>query len=93
MRVALLSVFAVYFVIWWLTLFVVLPIGMRTQAEDNEVLPGTVASAPTRFKAFRIFATTTVISALIYGAWYLAGNYFGLSFRDLPVFGPGLEGR
>ena len=38
--------FAVYFIVWWLTLFAVLPIGLRTQAEDNEVVLGTVPSAP-----------------------------------------------
>ena len=42
--------FAVYFIVWWLTLFAVLPIGLRTQAEDNEVVLGTVPSAPARFR-------------------------------------------
>ena len=44
---SILSFFAVYFVIWWITLFAVLPIGMRTQAEADERLarnPGLIAS-------------------------------------------------
>ncbi|EKF58512.1 MAG: DUF1467 family protein [Agrobacterium albertimagni] len=90
---AILSGLAVYFVIWWLVLFAVLPIGLRTQDEDQEVVPGTVASAPTRFRAARIFLTTTVVSALIYGAWYVAGTYFDIGFNDLPVIMPGLEPR
>ncbi len=44
------SAFAVYFIIWWITLFAVLPIGMRTQAEENVVVPGSVESAPARFR-------------------------------------------
>ncbi|MDQ0421634.1 putative secreted protein [Peteryoungia aggregata LMG 23059] len=88
---AILSGLAVYFVIWWLTLFAVLPIGLRTQDEDQNVVPGTVASAPTRFRAARIFLLTTLVSALIYGAWYVAGNYFGIGFKDLPVIMPGIE--
>jgi predicted secreted protein len=88
---AILSGLAVYFVIWWLVLFAVLPIGLRTQDEDQNVVPGTVASAPTRFRAARIFLTTSVVAALIYGAWYVAGTYFDISFNDLPVIMPGVE--
>ncbi|MBU2325928.1 MAG: DUF1467 family protein [Alphaproteobacteria bacterium] len=88
---AILSGLAVYFVIWWLVLFTVLPIGLRTQDEDRNVVPGTVASAPTRFRAARIFLLTTLISGLIYGAWYVAGNYFDIGFKDLPVIMPGVD--
>ncbi len=87
---AILSGLAVYFVIWWLTLFAVLPIGLRTQDEEQNVVPGTVASAPARFRALRIFLTTTIVSAVIYGVWYIAETYFGWSFKDLPVLVPGL---
>ena len=90
---AILSGLAVYFVIWWLVLFAVLPIGLRTQDEDQNVVPGTVASAPTRFRARRIFLMTTIVSAVIYGAWYVAGTYFGIDFNDLPIIVPGLEPR
>jgi predicted secreted protein len=89
---SILSGFAVYFVIWWLTLFAVLPIGLRTQDEDQHVIPGTVASAPARFKALRIFLTTTIVSGLIYGAWYVAETYFDIGFKDLPILMPGVDG-
>lgn len=36
---------AVYFVIWWVTLFAVLPFGVKTQDEEGETLLGTVGSA------------------------------------------------
>ncbi len=41
----LLSLFAVYFIVWWTVLFIVLPIGLRTQDDDGDVALGTVASA------------------------------------------------
>ncbi|MGG2477915.1 DUF1467 family protein, partial [Rhizobium sp. BR5] len=44
----LLSVFAVYFIVWWTVLFIVLPIGLRTQDDEGDVALGTVASAPSR---------------------------------------------
>ncbi|MGG6895398.1 MULTISPECIES: DUF1467 family protein [Rhizobium] len=83
--------FAVYFVIWWITLFAVLPFGLRTQAEDEHVIAGTVESAPTKFRAGRVVFFTTLVSALIYGAWYIASHYFGLSIDSIPKIVPSYD--
>jgi predicted secreted protein len=32
-----LSAFAVFFVVWWLVLFAVLPFGVRTQEESSDI--------------------------------------------------------
>ena len=40
------SAFVLWVIIWFLTLFVVLPIGLTTQEEAGEVVPGTPAGAP-----------------------------------------------
>ena len=37
---------ALYFIVWWLTLFAMLPIGVRSQHEDGEVTQGTDPGAP-----------------------------------------------
>lgn len=34
---SLFSGIAIYFIIWWTALFALLPFGLRTQAEENEV--------------------------------------------------------
>jgi len=81
---SILSFFAVYFVIWWITLFAVLPIGMRTQAEADEVVPGSVESAPARFRGGRVVLITTIVSAILYGGWYLVTGYFGVGLDSLP---------
>ncbi len=83
-----LSTFAVYFVIWWLTLFVVLPIGMRSQQEEGEVVLGTVASAPAKFRGLRVVLLTSLIAAVIHGGWMLASHVFGISVSSLPVILP-----
>ncbi|MBP2547235.1 putative secreted protein [Neorhizobium galegae] len=83
-----LSAFAVYFVIWWITLFAILPIGLRTQGDEQDVVLGTVESAPARFRGGRVVLMTTIASALIYGAWYLASTYFGFSMNSLPRIVP-----
>jgi predicted secreted protein len=84
----ILSAAAVYFVVWWITLFAVLPFGHRTQAEDNEVVLGTVASAPTKFRPWRVVLMTTLVSALLYGAWFILTGYFHFNFDQLPKFVP-----
>jgi predicted secreted protein len=57
---------ALYFVIWWTVLFAVLPIGLRTQHEEGEVVPGTPASAPARPRLLRIFLLNTLVAAVVF---------------------------
>ncbi|KQV43273.1 MULTISPECIES: DUF1467 family protein [unclassified Rhizobium] len=84
----LFSAFAIYFIIWWLTLFIVLPLGLRTQAEENEVVPGSVESAPARFRALRVFLMTTVLAAVIQLAWYILSVKLGYGLDAIPQFAP-----
>ena len=84
----MLSFFAIYFFIWWITLFAVLPIGMRTQAEAEDIVPGSVESAPARFRGGKVVLVTTIVSAVIYGGWYVATAYFGVGLDSLPNFLP-----
>ncbi|WLS01997.1 DUF1467 family protein [Shinella oryzae] len=85
------SYFAVYFIVWWMTLFAVLPFGLRTQAEANEVVPGSVESAPARFRGGRVVLMTTIVSALIYGGWYILSVRFGYGIDSLPQLYPDFE--
>jgi len=55
---------AIYFIIWWLTLFTVLPWGVRPP-ENPE--PGMATSAPENPRLLLKFAVTTVLSGAIYG--------------------------
>ncbi|ATN33975.1 hypothetical protein ACO34A_09155 [Rhizobium sp. ACO-34A] len=82
------SAFAVYFVIWWITLFAVLPIGMKTQAEAEEVVPGSIESAPAHFRGGRVVLWTTLVSGVIFGGWYAASTWFGLGMDSLPNIVP-----
>jgi predicted secreted protein len=84
----LLSICAIYVIIWWLTLFIVLPIGLRTQAEENEVVPGSVESAPARFRALRVFLLTSVLAAVIHFAWYILSVRLGYGLDAIPQFAP-----
>jgi len=62
---------AIYFIVWWLTLFAVLPFGLRTQDEEGEVVPGTPESAPARPRMLRVFVINTVVATIIFGIFWL----------------------
>ena len=50
---------AIYFIIWWLVLFAVLPFGVRSQQEAGSVAPGTEPGAPARPLLWRKLLATT----------------------------------
>lgn len=86
-----LTVAAIYFILWWTVLFIVLPLGYRSQQEEGEVTLGTVESAPARFRGGRVILLTTTISAAIYLAYHLAAVYFGLGIGSIPNIVPSFE--
>ncbi|HRY08239.1 MAG TPA: DUF1467 family protein [Hyphomicrobiaceae bacterium] len=62
---------AIYFIIWWLSLFAVLPFGLRTQDEAGEVVPGTPESAPARPRLLRIFMINTLVASIFFALFWL----------------------
>ncbi len=62
---------AVYFVVWWTTLFVVLPFGVRTQEEAGDVVPGTPESAPARMRLRRVLGINTVVATIAFAFIWL----------------------
>lgn len=66
---SVMSALALYGVLWFLTMFIVLPIRLKTQGEAGEVVPGTHASAPSDVqmwaKAKLVTLITTVVFALV----------------------------
>lgn len=67
--------FAVYFIIWWVTLFAVLPLGITSQHEAGEVVRGTEAGAPVAPDLRRKAVLTTLISLPVFAA-AMAAVYF-----------------
>lgn len=55
-----------YAIIWFMTLFVILPFRMKTQGDAGETVMGTPASAPTDPQLRRRFIVTSLISAVIW---------------------------
>jgi len=71
---------AVYFVLWWLVLFAVLPWGTRPVAEPDSQTGW--RGAPERPQLGRKVLATTLVSAVVWGLIYLAVTSDVLGFRD-----------
>ena len=56
---------AIYVVVWWITIFAVLPIGVRSQDEEGSVVSGTEPGAPAMPRLKLKVLITTVIAAII----------------------------
>lgn len=85
---SLVSSVAIYFVIWWIILFAILPIGVVTQEEGGEVIPGTESSAPQRPQLLKKALITTVVAAVVFAGVYWLKVYSGLTLDDLPFKPP-----
>lgn len=60
---------AIYFLIWWVTLFAVLPFGVRPQHE-GEMVPGTDPGAPVVPRILWKLFWTTAASGVIFAICY-----------------------
>ena len=81
---SLTSAFAIYFVLWWIVLFAVLPWGVKTQDEHGDVVPGSASSAPQHPFLGRKLIATTVVAAVVFAILYLVVGYGGLTLDDIP---------
>jgi predicted secreted protein len=66
---------ATYFVIWWIALFAVLPLGVKSQIEEGGVTPGTEPGAPARPMLVKKAIITTIISVPLLGLVWLWNVY------------------
>jgi predicted secreted protein len=68
---------ALYFVIWWILLFAVLPFGVRSQAEAGEIVKGSEPGAPAapalREKAVWTTLIASTVLVIVAGVLPLSG--------------------
>jgi predicted secreted protein len=68
------SILAIYFLIWVMTAFVMLPFGVRTADEAGVAkVPGQADSAPVNFRPGKIVVRATIAAAILTGLYIL--NY------------------
>ena len=68
---------AIYFTMWWIVLFAVLPFGVRSQREDGSYFEGTDPGAPVAPRMWVKAVWTTFISAILFVALLFYMNYVG----------------
>ncbi|MFK8034597.1 MAG: DUF1467 family protein [Hyphomicrobiales bacterium] len=75
---------AIYFIIWWVVLFTILPFGVRSQHEGDGMALGTDRGAPIRARLPRKALTTTVVSLVVFAAFYYLKFEVGFGLDDIP---------
>jgi len=73
--VSLPTALAIYFIIWWVVLFAVLPWGVRSQEESGTVSPGTDPGAPSVPKLKQKLVWTTLVSGVVFALCAVAYAY------------------
>ena len=68
------AIFAIYFLMWVISAFIMLPFGIRTPDETGEVLlKGQADSAPSNFRPGLVMLRATILATLLFGVYYV--NY------------------
>ncbi len=82
------SAIAIYFIIWWLCLFVVLPFGVRNAHESGTVAgEGHEAGAPVNPMLWRKALATTVLATLVFALVYGTITQGWIGIDDFPFAG------
>ncbi|MCA0433990.1 MAG: DUF1467 family protein [Proteobacteria bacterium] len=81
-----ISAVAIYFIIWWLTLFVVLPFGIRNAHESGEAVEaGNEPGAPVKHGLKWKVLVTTIVATVVFVLVYVLLASHILEALDLPV--------
>jgi predicted secreted protein len=76
------SAIAVYFIIWWVTLFAVLPFGVSSQDEAGEVAPGSDPGAPAIARIGRVALINSVVALVVFAAFWA---FYVMNVLDLQI--------
>jgi predicted secreted protein len=74
---------AAFLLIWWVSLFAVLPWGVRSQHEGGEMAPGTDPGAPTSFRLGQKLLWTTAVAVVIYAGCYVVYSQHLVTLSEL----------
>ena len=79
------SAIAIYLLFWSLTLFAVLPFGVKTTHEaGGEPVPGEANSSPANPMLVKKMLWTTLVSTLLFGLFYANYTAGWVTLDDIP---------
>ncbi|MGB5560594.1 MAG: DUF1467 family protein [Paracoccaceae bacterium] len=84
---AITSAIVLFAVIWFLVMFITLPIRLRTQGDEGEVVPGTQPGAPVNFNVKRTMLIVTGISVVLWAVIAGVIVFGGITVHDIDMFG------
>ncbi|MDJ0977803.1 MAG: DUF1467 family protein [Erythrobacter sp.] len=80
------SILAIYFLIWVLSAFVLLPFGVKTADEAGVAkVPGQADSAPANFRPGPLIIRATIIAALLTTIYALNYEYGWITVENIDV--------
>jgi predicted secreted protein len=82
------SILAIYFLVWVVCAFVVMPFGIQTHDEAGHAkIPGQADSAPANFRPLRVILRATILSLVISVLIVLNYKEGWITRENLDVFG------
>ncbi|MEM1306165.1 MAG: DUF1467 family protein [Pseudomonadota bacterium] len=85
---SLVFAIAIYFVVWWIVLFAVLPFFAQPQSEHGEIVPGTVESAPAAVRIWRIIAANTAAATVVFAVLWAVIVFDPFGLGQIPAVIP-----
>lgn len=80
------SILAIYFIVWVMSAFFLLPFGVRTHDELGlDRVPGQAESAPANFRPGRVALRATILAAVLTALFVLNYQYRWIGVEDLDV--------
>lgn len=80
------SIIAIYFLVWVMCAFLMLPFGVKTADEAGvEKVPGQADSAPVNFRPRRVLARATILATVLTALYVANYSYQWVSVEDLDV--------
>lgn len=74
---------AIYFIVWWVVLFAVLPWGVRSQDESGAIVPGSDPGAPTIPNLRAKLVWTTIVATGVFALMALIYQKRWVTLDDL----------
>lgn len=82
----LTSIIAIYFLIWVMSAFLLLPFGVRTADEAGiDKVPGQAESAPINFRPGRLMIRATIMAIVLTTLFVLNYRYGWVTASDLDI--------
>lgn len=83
---SIISAIVLFWMIWFLTLLCIIPIGLQTQGESGKTVAGTPSSAPVNPMIRKKALQTTVVTIVVWASVCAFIVWGGVSVRDIDFF-------